>query len=614
MSPLRALAVAAFVLCAGAPSSVLAQAPDDGEGLSWSVVNRFRLFRDRADFERLEKAHRGVTILEAERRLSQETGGRGWALDLAPERLCYDVNKGRVIEDCRRDGVRETYFNAVSTAVSFSYRPPSSFVDGRCVWTAGAQTLAQPCDRPFETRARRDAPAPVSVVATARGGETARASATPVVRDVLIVGLGDSIASGEGNPEQTIRLSDAGLCFRRLFDLRSRDVFYAPSRLGAQVTLDCAQQDDDADSELANFQKVRARWLWNPCHRSLYSYQTRAALALAIADTQSIVTYLPLACSGATIAEGVLGSMTSREFLLPNGARAPRDVEAQSSELRNYLSASGRKPDLILLTIGANDVDFSQLVANVMITAQRERDFATRAKMIGSPEASQRKLEAVLAPSFVSLRRELARFVGADLSRVIYSVYGNPAQQAGAACPSGRTGFDIHPAFAIDGARLAPTVRFVETRMIPRLRELATCANGACPATQAMTYVDQHRAAFAEHGFCAASDDDPAFDRDCFKNGGSFGSMAAALTCSRSVDEFRAYAPRARWTRTANDSYFAAMTYPANAGVSPADIHDAVWGLTSAVYGGAIHPTAEGHAAMADATLAAMRARLAASR
>ena len=44
--------------------------------------------------------------------------------------------------------------------------------------------------------------------------------------------------------------------------------------------------------------------------------------------------------------------------------------------------------------------------------------------------------------------------------------------------------------------------------------------------------------------------------------------------------------------------------------MQPADIHDALWGATSAVQGGAIHPTAEGHAAMADAALPAMRAVL----
>jgi hypothetical protein len=80
------------------------------------------------------------------------------------------------------------------------------------------------------------------------------------------------------------------------------------------------------------------------------------------------------------------------------------------------------------------------------------------------------------------------------------------------------------------------------------------------------------------------------------------------MLCGRSVGEYRAYLPRARWIRDANDSYFAAMTYPQGLPPSsqPADIHDATWGILSAVYGGAVHPSAEGHAAMADAALPAV--------
>src|SRR5262249_57119421 len=72
---------------------------------------------------------------------------------------------------------------------------------------------------------------------------------------------------------------------------------------------------------------------------------------------------------------------------------------------------------------------------------------------------------------------------------------------------------------------------------------------------------------------------------------------------------FRPYASRARWIRTANDSYFTAMTYPEGlpAVLQPSDLHDAIWGVFAAVYGGAVHPTAEGHAAMADAALPVAR-------
>jgi hypothetical protein len=130
-----------------------------------------------------------------------------------------------------------------------------------------------------------------------------------------------------------------------------------------------------------------------------------------------------------------------------------------------------------------------------------------------------------------------------------------------------------------------------------------------------MTFVDEHKHAFQDRGFCARSPQDPEFDRACFAaNGESFHAdlIAAStqpLVCGASVREFRPYASRARWIRTPNDSYFTAMTYPdsVSAAVRPADIHDALWGVLSAVYGGAIHPTAEGHAAMADAALPAAR-------
>jgi hypothetical protein len=81
------------------------------------------------------------------------------------------------------------------------------------------------------------------------------------------------------------------------------------------------------------------------------------------------------------------------------------------------------------------------------------------------------------------------------------------------------------------------------------------------------------------------------------------------MACDRPASEYQPYEPRGRWIRTANDSYFTAMTYPEGmpAMLKPSDIHDAIWGVLSAVYGGAVHPTAEGYAAMADAALPVAR-------
>ena len=337
------------------------------------------------------------------------------------------------------------------------------------------------------------------------------------------------------------------------------------------------------------------------------------------------MTYVPLSCSGATIAVGLLGSQPARERpTLPNGQPAPRDVEAQFGQLDSYLGAKGgrtpfRRPDLILLTIGANDIGFSALVANVLVSPSQERSLLQRAGMITDIASADKILEGSLAGDFRKLRSRLHGFTGGSLDRVVYTVYGNPGEKAeGAACPGGRRGYDAHPAFAVDGGVLAQTVGFVEDKMIPRLRAYVECGtNGGCAkpaASDAMNFVDGHRQAFAQHGYCAADASvDPAFDSDCFKDGGSFRTDHTALddpmTCARRATEFRTYASRARWVRTANDSYFAAMTYPASLPwfLQALDIHDAIWGISGVVYGGALHPTAEGHAAMADAAIVAGR-------
>ncbi len=134
-----------------------------------------------------------------------------------------------------------------------------------------------------------------------------------------------------------------------------------------------------------------------------------------------------------------------------------------------------------------------------------------------------------------------------------------------------------------------------------------------------MSFVDSHQAEFENRGICAHSEQDPEFDRECFSlEGKSFddadpvASSTAPLVCSLRSNEFRPYASRARWIRTANDSYFTAMTFPRGlpSTMQPSNIHDATWGAMSAVYGGAFHPSAEGHAAMADAAMPAVRQAL----
>jgi lysophospholipase L1-like esterase len=142
--------------------------------------------------------------------------------------------------------------------------------------------------------------APHTVKLTA-GGESAEQ--TVQARDIVIVSIGDSVASGEGNPD-------------------------VPS-------------------------VVAPEWLESRCHRSMRSGAAQAAAAIAAGDPHSSVTFLPLACSGATIPDGLLG---------PYAGVQPDDRGDLPAQVDQLAELQRRRPvGAVLLSVGANDVDFGPL-------------------------------------------------------------------------------------------------------------------------------------------------------------------------------------------------------------------------------------------------------------
>jgi lysophospholipase L1-like esterase len=605
-----------------AAQTIAAASTDAPMQISWEVRNRFRLFREERDFLIHTETLRAGSIFASEQALELQSDGRGWARNTV-NRLCIDLI-GHVSEPCTRDNVKESYLTPTEHPVTVRLTGAVP-VGATCAWTfddgEGPRQSTLDCAEPVNFRVRYGRPTAATVDVSSGPEAPQRVVAEIMVRDILIAGLGDSIASGEGNPDRAVALSDEGFCFRSYLSGLTGQ-FYRPSRAGFKGGRACESYES-----LQTWQRQGALWFNSACHRSLYSYQTRAALALAARYPHIAVTYLPLACSGATIADGLFGAQRARECPLTKSATTCQGgVDAQLTELRDALGAAqrrqpGRKLDLVLLSIGANDINFSGLVADVIVDNATERVLFKRSGVIGSVEDSRAALTRDLPQAFGKLREALKPLVGADLSRVVYVSYANPALLNGAPCPGGPAGFDVHPSFNADPQRLANVADYVQSEFLPQLKAIAQCQSGILcrdPATDRMTFVDSHQAAFADHGFCARGAGDPEFDRACFSaKGDSFepdivAAAAQPMSCGRGASEFRAYLPRARWIRDANDSYFAAMTYPQGTGAAtqPADIHDATWGVLSAVYGGAIHPTAEGHAAMADAALPAIEAVL----
>src|SRR5262245_51337189 len=384
--------------------------PATGVAIAWSVVNRFRLFRDERDFRRHAEAAQGRTVLEAEQALAAATDGSGWARDIVG-RLCLD-RIGQIMDHCVRDEVGENYLNPADHNIEVRLAgvlPPGA----TCTWSFGPEgdaasgTANAECSAPVRTRVHYGKVTKVTADIAVPGEAVRRATADIAVRDLLIASLGDSIASGDGNPDRPVALSDEGFCFRR-FALAGRAEYFRPGRIRFSGDRAC-DGDIGGGSDLSAWARLSARWMNGACHRSLYGYQLRAALALAIENPHLAVTFLPLACTGATIADGLFNGQRSRELdCAPDGTPCPTTTPAQITQLRAIMTRvqrgqPARTLDLVFLTVGANDINFSGLVADIIIEAGGERALFSRAGVISSIEAAQATLEKKLPADFVRL-------------------------------------------------------------------------------------------------------------------------------------------------------------------------------------------------------------------
>ena len=497
------IAIAFSISCGAA-----AHAEPRGAGtahIEWEVKNRFRLFRNEADFQRHVAATRNDSVLAAEQRLARETDGRGWARDMV-ERLCVD-RAGKLLEICDRDGEREVYLSprdhrvgvALAGTVPANEGCVWSFDDGEAPARAGQRHLQRGGESP---RALRP-PSTVSVDIVLLDGTAQRLVSEIQVRDVLIAGMGDSIAAGEGNPDRAVRLSDEGFCFKR-FDGR-RILPARPRRLQRQQILQHHRRRDAGVERLGAAERAlderppaTARSTATRCApRSRSRSRTRISPSHSFRSAARAPPSRPDFSS----------SQRARECPNPGtGASCPGTARAQIAELTDLMATarrhrSDRSLDLVLLTIGANDILFSGLIANVIVEPGTERSLLNRGGILASVEEAQKVLDRDLPGNFAKLRSALKPLVGGNLSRVVYVTYGNPALAGpDTPCPGGRDGFDVHPAFGADGERLRQAADFVSRKFLPGIKALARCEDGkTCrdPATERMTFVDAHQAAFA---------------------------------------------------------------------------------------------------------------------
>jgi GDSL-like Lipase/Acylhydrolase family len=185
-------------------------------------------------------------------------------------------------------------------------------------------------------------------------GDSDRTVERVALHDWLIVSLGDSIASGEGSPDDTGRYEHGRKWIRPA----------ARAACVGGVYSACLAVRKDLQLLLQGYNKVReirpVRWQDKRCHRSARAGHAQVAAEIERRDPYSSVTFISLACSGADVRHLIDTPYSGQQ---PPADPRPEKLKPQLAALRELLrSYRPRRIDALLLAIGINDLGFSDIV------------------------------------------------------------------------------------------------------------------------------------------------------------------------------------------------------------------------------------------------------------
>ncbi len=590
--------------------------------IKWRVSNAFRLFTDplnsevhRATYESLTDDERKTPILSAERALA-ERHADGWAATMW-EDACWDWTKNRYSCPALDD-----YVNPKSHQVRAEVIEVADAGSVNCTWLTAPKSgrkrgasITVPCDTPVELEIPYAAGATVSVEV---GGQTV-AQTLVQVQDLFVVGMGDSFGSGEGNPDLAVRLSAERSAD---YGLRTKDqapLSGYPARAG-----NWSKIGDKA------FIEENPRWLDQACHRSLYSHQLRAALQLGVEDPHRAVTFVGFACSGAETIFGAFLRYKGHEWVPnpPEDSQISAAADAQCGtvaaplvdlpeayhmqgrlpELQGGLvlkkcpADRARKIDLLFLSVGGNDIGFSRLVANAVLADQSSlRSIGGWFGQVQGLKEAQAGLDA-LNDRYKSLNRafhSLLHIPWPESDRIILTAYPPLVllEDGKSLCPDGTSGMTVLSDFRLSQAKSLEASVAAE-RLQGIMRDSAK--------SYGWSFADAHRADFRGRGLCAGWSQDALNTADDLRMPRLFDGKWTPYNPS----EWRAYAPRQRWFRTPNDGFLTGHFHvPQSLMQSVMKNQGLEWVqlLLASTYSGSFHPTAEGHAAIADSVAAKAR-------
>jgi hypothetical protein len=703
----------------------------------WEVYNRFRFYKDPEIFrqylqaaEDAKSAGPGGWVLATEkaRQKKPENERQGWAANsFGPQAFCW--NRDSLLYDLCGGSERD-YILPKAITILARVAGATDLENATCAWTLdahqGPPKIARgPCsgtriDAPFAPDATQPSTLTVALPQAAAGAPNI-ASVEVRIRDYLIVGMGDSFGAGVGNPDVPAQIQSNGrntFSYYTIFDIpwdhdftdQETERRYLPAREGLQAL---AGRTRDSG-------RGQPHWLDMRCFRSQYGPQFRAALQLAVALKHNSVTYVDLACNGATVLQGLLRPKPLdpgfRPNLAPVGAQPgdaarilcdrrpaawtvsvnplpefrPREcgehilceykngqtldfgliqrasrvrLDRNRHQLPNKaftLLGCGqdgyRRPiDYVLLSIGGNDIGFASLVAQEALPTQTPDIKVLRPLLqyvfglIQDGAGAEVRL-GFLPHIYARLNEAFAKLMpirGQERSRIFLAAYPLPDGGTGStlcgetATSAGRAddtmdGVNVLGGFLNGAAPDSAKVKIVKdvheaackldvwrTAWMDEAAGGSGSMNGACPGVSAggepaaklpWSYVTGIVEKAEPHSYCAERACNPdQQSADCtaeiaklpgFKDGPIFGPPPPQTSIPYDVGEYRPYHARERWFCTFNDAYLT-MNWQATL-VDLSDVANAL----SAFSTGAMHPTAEGYAAIADSLVQAIGADL----
>ena len=292
------------------------------------------------------------------------------------------------------------------------------------------------------------------------GGRSEAVRETVEVGDHLIVVLGDSYASGEGNPE-----------YRQMRGERVVGVWADDGPAGPGPVNEGHRQ----------------------AHRSTLAASPQAALDIERADRRSSVSLLFLARSGAEIEEGMLGPQPGM-----TGRVSESDLRSQIEAAAHLLGCTtteegprcDRTIDALTLTIGGNDVGFNVVIGGLVAV---DPDLLFRLayrialnEVLAVPEEGIRDLPRLYADLDTAIRSRL------QVDEIYLVAYPSPTGAGEDLCSE--VAEDLVPGLEADRDEIIETLE--------RVIEPLGAAMSSAAATHGWTYVDGHLAEFGAHGYC----------------------------------------------------------------------------------------------------------------